>query len=583
MAIRTRTPSRGWSSVTPYSNYSSVVSNYASAVSTAQQEEKNTELEGKILSYKNGNITYNELSSYIQSRLASETPGTAKELALRETLSSAEEYERDQQVKINRAKMMEQYSKGGISADEQVRIEQNLLQYYKPGSASYAQQLAVISTAKETARVENNNAKVAKLQGELSSGGLTKNEQVRVLEEMKRYAEPGSQDALAIDSKIAITREEAKQETQQEAVNAKTIELYDRYGSGGLTNEEQLQMIKELEPLVDRNSPDYLELKKKEMALMEAVSKSGTSAGNKEIDRRISEANLLLQDTKYRYANGLINTEEYLKSKQEILNKITPEELAQQPLNEDIFALQNEINNFQKQKSEVEAGQSVQSAQTGELVSLKDLAKSAYSQQATVYADENSSKNGDTTKMVPATVVEVFDDKGNKRFISVSDGKLEELSPVAGKEGEYFKTNRTITPQELTIPSLAPKKEVAPVGIVPTVSPSLFSPSNVSNMVSNLKAPVESVASTAKKATKKVMPIMETATKTAVGSTLGSLFGPVGSTAGSIVSSAKPTTGKINIGNVNVPDYGVTEKVGGLFNQAKNTVSSFIGSIFGKR
>ena len=45
MAVRTRTPSRGWSSVAPYSNYSNVVANYGAALINANREQKNNAID----------------------------------------------------------------------------------------------------------------------------------------------------------------------------------------------------------------------------------------------------------------------------------------------------------------------------------------------------------------------------------------------------------------------------------------------------------------------------------------------------------------------------------------------------------
>lgn len=591
MAIRTKSPGRSWSAVSPYSNYASVVSNYGVALANAQEEEKNTELETKLLAYKNGTLTYNELTSYLQARLVEETPGTAKELALRQTLSDAADYEQDQQVKINRAKMMEQFSKGGISADEQAQIEQNLLQYYKPGSANYAQQLAVISTAKETARVEKNNAKVAKLQGELSSGGLSKNEQVQVLEEMKKYAEPGSQDALDIDAKIGTTKEKARKEDQQKAINAKTAELYNKYGDGGITDQEKLAMIKELEPLVDKNSAEYVALKEQEAVAAGAIAKTGKGDAKTALVGQVAAQQAALGDLETKFNDGTINADEYMKQKEGLLSLIAPQDLPAGTLDpKDMYSLKKEFTDFQQMKTAVASNQVVPIKFNNKqvMVTLQDLTSFKYSDDVPFQVTDPTT--GVTSQEMGKKITLVGKDGSEANYSLNGDGTFTPVQITKGIDPngltKTFYTKdpkaKAISAQDLMGTS-APATTTTTTPKVGTIQSGPIAPSPGFKTEPKPKTPSPSIGSKVKSDVKKVTTPIISTLKTTAPTTLGSLFGPVGTAVGSIISSAKPTTGKINIGSVNIPDYGVTEKIGSIFNQAKSTVSSFLGSIFGKR
>ena len=618
MAIRTRTPSRGWSSVAPYSNYQYVVSNYAASLAAATTEEENNELESKILSYKDGSLSYQDLVNYVNTRLTEETPGTSKELVLRETLMNIEDYERAQNVSITRARMHEQYAKGGVSASEQLQIEQALLPYYKEGSADYATQLAVISTAKEIERVESNNEKVSRLQAELSTGGLETSEQIDILKAMKKYAEPGSMDAMEIEAKIGTMEETKKQEDKAVAMNERLSQLMDEYTPGGISDAEALTINREMQTFVDKGSDDYIKLKQQEASLLES---SGTAGGSKQaqsIFNEISVQQAQLKELTDAYSSGGMTTGEYLRQKEALMSLITPSDVpagaeeygsAQELF--DLSGFKKEAANFQQMKQKIESGQAVIVPEgTGgrKLVTLEELSTPQYSITGQVL-DENG-------ELVEQNLAQIYDDDGNLKTVTIDEGGTlwEVVAPT--NEGDPFtKTGDIIDPSALMqgiqsatnkyTPSAGfatdPFNPSASLGATTTtatpggMSASLGATTTAATpggMSSPSAAVRASLLDSAKSSSsgfsafnKGVSPVLPTITPTA-GKVAGTKDYGVTETIESL-TGAKSSPGKINVsapgvGTVNLPEYGVTEAAESLFSTAKSTASNWWNKLFGK-
>lgn len=286
MSVLTRGSSGGWSTVSNRSYYGNIVSNYAQALAQAQVIQDQTELDNKIFEYQNGNLDVASVKNFINGRIQGAISGSQKELDLKKLLQEVDNFEVRKQREIKRSQLEAKVASGGISAEERLQIEQEMLSNYKQGTPEYAEQLNIIASATEAQRVDKNNRRVAQLQSRLAEGGLSTEEQIEVLQEARDLADPGSPEQADLDVKIGTLQdkfeleqeEEEKFERLQEAEFRKS-ELLEKYVEGGISLEENLTINREMQGFVERGSKDYNRLKAQEAEILGAIEEEKLGKG----------------------------------------------------------------------------------------------------------------------------------------------------------------------------------------------------------------------------------------------------------------------------------------------------------------
>jgi len=324
MSYQTRAPGGGWSTVNPLTTYSGVASSYRASIAAAVLAEKNTELESKVFDYKEGLLSFKELNDYLSETLSGEDSGSQRELELRKIMSAVQEFENDKNRSIDRSKAEAKFIKNGISASERRQIEEGLLASYKEGTPEYVEQLNIIAAAKELERVEENNARVARLEASLSEGGLTTSEELEVTKEMRDLTEPGSVERGQLDTKVALFENEVLREQKEAAKTERIIELIDETKAGGQTNEELLAINRDLQTFEEPGSSGMLALKQSEAELLGdiATASSGTSAGAKNFAAaQLAQIEAESERIENQFKTGLITDRERAQAKSELLGE----------------------------------------------------------------------------------------------------------------------------------------------------------------------------------------------------------------------------------------------------------------------
>lgn len=312
MSVVTRRPGGGWTRVSTESDYGSVVSNWAATIAAAQAQADNVELERMVFQYKNGDITYQELVRFLNGRISAATPGTAKELELRQLLSDAQEYEDNNQRSIKRSKLEAGFAKGGISAQERLRIEEEMLASYKTGTPAYEEQLNTVSAARELAREEERTEKIAQIESRLYDGDLGTEDQLGLLDQALALSEPGTQEYNQLQRARAGLEEQLKDEERLRIQS----DLMDQFASGGISDEEGLQIVRALLELEEPGTAEYVDLKEQEAKLLESIGKGGGASKEQlrsaalEFERMSNSLNTLQE----RFNAGLVSPEEYISN-----------------------------------------------------------------------------------------------------------------------------------------------------------------------------------------------------------------------------------------------------------------------------
>ena len=437
MSYQTKRSGSQWMSIQAPVDYAGVVANYAASFIQAQIEQVNRELENKILDYKNGTLSYQALVDFIQGRLGLEAPGTAMELNLRKALFGIQDYERQKNMEIKRATLEAKYSKDGISAKERYDIEKELLQYFKEGTPEYSEQLATIAKADDYKRQEENNIKLAKIQAELSKGGLTTGEQIKYLEEAAKLTDKGSKDYQELQGQINLLKDQKKTEDLEAAKTQRLSQLLDQYAGGGLSDQELLNINHEMQSFTQPGTAEYVELKQAEARILGDIANGGGSGsgGTKlsTLTKNQAEAELARLDVEkqaleQRFQIGAISDQEYLQSRSalygneaKVLENLGNLVGSDESLSKYQGKLQAEMKLIDEQTKAYQEGKAVTIKKDGlqGIVSLEEAALNA--EEKNVYDMEGN--------LVAGNVITTNTGGVEKQFLVKDGGKFELLKP----------------------------------------------------------------------------------------------------------------------------------------------------------
>lgn len=597
MAYSTRRPGGGWSRVSSGTDYSSVVSNYAVAFQQALQAQAQTELESKVFNYKNGTLSYTDLKKFLNDKLATELPGSQKELDLRQLVMDLDTFETTKNRDLERSKLEAKYSKNGISAGERLTIETEILKFFKQGTPEYAEQLSTIATTKELQRQEAKNERIAELEGRLSDGGLSTEEQIQIMEQARNLSEKGTQEYSGYTSKIGLLKEQKQEEDLAKRRNEAVSGLLDKYAPGGLTDEEMLEINRTEQQFTSKDSDDYIKLKEAEAKILGDIS--GAGAGNAK--RKAEEEAVLkytdtynrLQRTEEQFNNGEISLDEYIYSTGFNLQQLqgvqdsSPDAVS----TDDKADLINRLNYYSEQLNKVKQGTGVVIRDGGKkkikkIVDRADLGRMGQL-GSVVEKDENGNVIGLNDQ---ATLIELDDENGQTREYFVrKDGSLEEITSESYIDDETNKsmTRKVTTGRRLDSAKLGannanvvsvakPKVSLAPKE---STNPFKASQSSSKSSSSSSKSSPSSSKSSSKSTTSSSKSTSN-ATKAVT-----SAYNPFKTSSSSVsYSTAKPIAKigntKVTKGNIKgTVDFGITEKV----SSAAKKLTSKISSLFKKR
>jgi len=147
MAYRVTSPGRGGYQIpsSPEGTYQSLASKYANDFRRALRQEEQNELNLKIIAWQNGDISWEELDSYLEDRLGGAKEGSSEKVNLLETRSTLrqrkqEMFEAEQaEIASNmRTQLVEKMGEGGLTDKEQLEIVQAIKNKVDENSDTYA-------------------------------------------------------------------------------------------------------------------------------------------------------------------------------------------------------------------------------------------------------------------------------------------------------------------------------------------------------------------------------------------------------------------------------------------------------------
>lgn len=538
------------------------------------------------MEYKNGTATYQDVVNLINSRIGAALPNSQRELDLKQALIDLDQFETKKNLDIKRAELKSKYAKGGISAQEELLIEKQLLPFFKQGTPDYSEQLSNIAIATENAAVENKNQRISQIQAELSSGGTTPEEEIELYSEARDMSEKGSEEHSLFQQKVNEAKVKKEEQDTSNKANDRYVELIEKYKEGGLTNQESLAIVQDLQTIYKPGSEEFIKMKESEADLLGAIAKEGQAGAGRaqaeEEDKRAAEYNALNLQAEAlgeRFARGGIGADEYLRQSQNLAQ--LQQDIA---TNYDILSpegtaeLQNRFQQIQEQMNLMKSGRAVVAnlgssaggASLQGLVPLSELA--SYAETKRVLDD-----NGD---LVEGKIITIKDADGKQRKVLVSDsGELLEVEEVtvktggvagigAKKETAFRKTGNPITLTKQTLierpADIVPQQTAAPLSTLQPSSVSTSSGNKSSggsksskNQTPMIKAqtPIPSVTKTTVSA-----PKAQTSVKSATVLNKSSLTVP------KAPSLLRPQPGKVK----GTLDFGISEAA----NKAKNAIKN---------
>lgn len=490
MAYVTRSSRGGWTSVVQRSDYGNVVSNYAAALQQASVQQRAVDLETKVFNYKNGLFSYGDLKKYLDESLTKELPGSQKELDLRQTITAVDTYENTKNKNIERSKLEAKFASNGISASERVQIENDLLRFYKEGTPEYTEQLSTIATANELQRVEEKNVKVAKIEAKLSEGGLTTSDKVSLYEDMRDLTDKGTAEYANTQAKVNLLKEQKKEEDLVKKRNEVVSAFIDEHKSGGLDNNELLELNKKMQTFTKPGTNEYVDLKEKEAKILEAIQENAKTSGAKgkkaELESKKVEFYTLknqLDTLETKFEIGSVGQEEYLQAKNDIVQAQADlvNQYGEVASPSDKGELQNRLDELTNITNKIRSGEAVtvvgmdktQGIRKQRIVSLQDLITSggAYGEDEAVVTELD--KKGNPVGIKNKKVITAFANGQEEKYIvDEKTGKLELVKkstkkvtesgkPVYEKTGVQFE--RVTSPYEPKSPPTVSGPGVEPV------------------------------------------------------------------------------------------------------------------------
>jgi hypothetical protein len=228
MAIATSRPSgRGTTRIAPSSNYSGTISRYADTIQSALKEERKNKISSMVLNWRDGSTTWNDLKTFLDKELASESPDSSLAIDLRELIGKLSEEKKTMDIRQRRAELTAQMSEGGITPMEKYDIEKELLGMETPGTQDYQTQEKNVVNAYANAVEYQVESKRSELLKQYQGGGITSEEELAINLELQKLAPEGT------DTYNKLVQEEAQIRTNIQSEQEKAAKA----GAGEATNQ----------------------------------------------------------------------------------------------------------------------------------------------------------------------------------------------------------------------------------------------------------------------------------------------------------------------------------------------------------
>jgi len=194
MATIVSTPGgRRASSIAPAPSYAGVVSKYASEIATALADETSNSVNQLVLDWKNGTLPWDDFLTQYQGIMDDQPDGSSLKTQMGTNLLTYQIAHRDDLVSQKRTQLTAQYSGGGtLSQTDQYNIERQLLSYYDPGTDDYNKQMETVNKLYLNAIQEKVDNMRANLLDKYSGGGVTPQEQLNIVNQLLTIAPVGT-------------------------------------------------------------------------------------------------------------------------------------------------------------------------------------------------------------------------------------------------------------------------------------------------------------------------------------------------------------------------------------------------------
>ena len=194
MATIVSTPGgRRASTIAPAPSYAGVVSKYASEISAALADETTNTVNQLVLDWKSGTISWEDFLTKYQAIMDDQPAGSSLKTQMGTNLLNYQTVHRDDLVAQKRSELTAQYSAGGtLSQTDSYNIERQLLSYYENGTDDYNKQMETVTNLYAKAIQEKVDNMRSTLLDKFSGGGVTPQEQLTIVNQLLTIAPVGT-------------------------------------------------------------------------------------------------------------------------------------------------------------------------------------------------------------------------------------------------------------------------------------------------------------------------------------------------------------------------------------------------------
>jgi len=223
MAVIISRPGGKSTTIKPSPTYEGVISRYGDVIRAALRDEEEALFRRTILQWREGQITWDELKSFLDLKIAEQAEDSLRRAELEEALVDLTEENRSRQIESKRAELEAAVAEGGITARERYDIERELLDLENPGTDDYTRQQGNVIAAYEDAIDESIEVRRSELLNEFKEGGITLEEELQIVLDLQTIAPEGTKVSRQLIEEEAQLRTSIAEEAERGRGEAEAI------------------------------------------------------------------------------------------------------------------------------------------------------------------------------------------------------------------------------------------------------------------------------------------------------------------------------------------------------------------------
>lgn len=215
MAVIVSRPGGRSTTIKPSPTYEGVISRYQDVIRSALRDEEEALFRRTVLQWREGQIGWDELKAFFNLKIADQAEDSLRRAELEEALVDLTEENRSREIESKRAQLEAAVAEGGITARERYDIERELLDLENPGTEEYTRQQGNVIASYENAIDESIEIRRSELLNQFKEGGVTLDEELQIVLDLQTIAPEGTRVSRDLIEEEAQLRTSIQEESER--------------------------------------------------------------------------------------------------------------------------------------------------------------------------------------------------------------------------------------------------------------------------------------------------------------------------------------------------------------------------------